>query len=110
MTKVQSYGTVPAIVEDLGECDDDYLQTVIDSLRGQFDGVVVLGAVSNHAVALVASVSPGFTKQVQAGKLIQTIAPMVGGKGGGRPDNARGGGKDSARLGEALASVKALIA
>ncbi len=109
MTKVQTYGTVPAIVEDLGECDGDYLQTVVDSLRGQFDGVVVLGAVSNAAVALVASVSPAFTKQVQAGKLIQTIAPIVGGKGGGRVDNARGGGRDAARLAEALASVKTLI-
>ena len=109
LAKARSHGPVPAIVEDLGNCDGDYLQSVVDALRGQFAGVVVLGAVSNGAVALVASVSPEFTKQVQAGKIIQSIAPIVGGKGGGRPDNARGGGRDAARLTEALSSVKALI-
>jgi len=60
-------------------------------------------------VGLVASVSPALTKRVQAGKIIQQIAPLVGGRGGGRPDNARGGGKDAARLGEALAKVEELL-
>ena len=48
-------------------------------------------------------------KQVQAGKLIQAIAPLVGGKGGGRPENARGGGKDVGKLEEALAKAKAML-
>ena len=42
-------------------------------------------------------------------KIIQAIAPIVGGKGGGKPDNARGGGKDVTKLDEALAKVKELI-
>jgi alanyl-tRNA synthetase len=46
---------------------------------------------------------------VQAGKLIQQIAPIVGGKGGGRPDNARGGGKDATRLDEALSKARGLM-
>jgi alanyl-tRNA synthetase len=70
---------------------------------------VVLGGASNGAVALVATVSPELTKQVQAGKIIQAIAPIVGGKGGGRPDNARGGGKDAAKLDEALAKATSLL-
>ena len=61
------------------------------------------------AVALIASVSPEFTTKVQAGKIIQQIAPIVGGKGGGKPDNARGGGKDASKLDEALAKVKSLM-
>jgi alanyl-tRNA synthetase len=60
-------------------------------------------------VALVASVSSAFTGRVQAGKIIQQIAPLVGGKGGGKPDNARGGGKEVARLGAALAKAMELI-
>jgi alanyl-tRNA synthetase len=72
--------------------------------------VVVLGGSTNGAVALVATVSPDLTKQIQAGKIIQTIAPIVGGKGGGRPDNARGGGKEVAKLDEALAKAKSLLA
>ena len=59
--------------------------------------------------ALLAAVSPEFVKNVQAGKIIQQIAPIVGGKGGGKPDNARGGGKDAAKLDEALAKAKSLL-
>ena len=46
---------------------------------------------------------------MQAGKLIQQIAPIVGGKGGGRPDNARGGGKLVEKLDEALAKARSLL-
>jgi alanyl-tRNA synthetase len=60
-------------------------------------------------VALVAVVPAELTSKVQAGKIIQAIAPIVGGKGGGRPDNARGGGKDVAKLDDALARARDLI-
>ena len=53
---------------------------------------------------------PLLIARVPAGKIIQQIAPIVGGKGGGKPDNARGGGKDAAKLDEALAKVKTLLA
>jgi alanyl-tRNA synthetase len=102
-------GKAPAIVENLGAVDGDYLQAVADSLKSRFEGVIVLAGSANGAVAFVASVSPEFTKQLQAGKLIQGIAPIVGGKGGGRPDNARGGGKDISRIEEALAKAAELI-
>ncbi len=105
----QSIGSTRAIIENLGTGDGDFLQAVADALKGQFKGVVVLGAVSGGAVALVATVSPELTKQYQAGKLIQTIAPLIGGKGGGRPDNARGGGKETGKLDEALAKAKSLL-
>jgi alanyl-tRNA synthetase/REP element-mobilizing transposase RayT len=105
----ETVGGVQLIAKNLGETDGDTLQAVADALKGDFQGVVVLGGVTNGAVALVATVSPDFTKQIQAGKLIQAIAPIVGGKGGGRPDNARGGGKDASKLDEALAKVKELL-
>jgi alanyl-tRNA synthetase len=100
---------VPAIIVNLGEADGDTLQTVADVLKSQFKGVVVLGGAANGTVALVAAVSPEFVKRVQAGKIIQQIAPIVGGRGGGKPDNARGGGKDATKLDEALAKAKALL-
>jgi alanyl-tRNA synthetase len=109
VAKAQTVGSVPVIVENLGAADGDLLQSIADALKGQFKGVVVLGGTTNNAVALVATVSPEHTKQFQAGKLIQTIAPIVGGKGGGRPDNARGGGKDISKLDEALAKAKSLL-
>ena len=60
-------------------------------------------------MTLIATVSAEFTAKVQAGKIIQQIAPIVGGKGGGKPDNARGGGKDASKLGEALAKARSLL-
>ncbi len=109
LAKAQPLGSVSAIVENLGSGDGDYLQTIADNLKGEFKGVIVLGTASNGAVALVASVSQELTKQVQAGKIIQAIAPIVGGKGGGRPDNARGGGKDVSKLDEALRKAVELL-
>ena len=100
---------VPPIIHNFGGADGDFLQAIADSLKGRFKGVMVLGGAANGAVALVAAVSPEFTAKVQAGKIIQQIAPIVGGKGGGKPDNARGGGKDAAKLDEALAKAKSLI-
>jgi alanyl-tRNA synthetase len=109
VAKAQTFGSTLAIVENLGAADGDFLQTIADALRGQFKGVVVLGGTTNNAVALVATVGPELTKKIQAGKIIQAIAPIVGGKGGGRPDNARGGGKDASKLDEALAKAKSLL-
>jgi alanyl-tRNA synthetase len=109
VAKAQTIGSHQAIIENLGSGDGDFLQTVADSLKGQFKGVVVLGSSNQGAVALVATVSPELIKQIQAGKIIQTIAPIVGGKGGGRPDNARGGGKDVSKLSDALASARELL-
>jgi alanyl-tRNA synthetase len=100
----------PAIIVNLGSADGDTLQTVADALKSNgFKGVTVLGGTANGAVALVAAISPDFTAKVQAGKIIQTIAPIVGGKGGGKPEGARGGGKDPGKLDEALAHAKTLL-
>ena len=100
----------PAILANISGADGDTLQTIADALKSHgFKGVVVLGGAANGAVALVASVSSDFTVKAQAGKIIQAIAPIVGGKGGGKPDNARGGGKDATKLDEALEKVKGLL-
>ena len=109
LERVHTVNGIPAIIHNVGGVDGDFLQAVADSLKSQFKGVVVLGGAANGAVALVASVSTEFTAKVQAGKIIQTIAPIIGGKGGGKPDNARGGGKDASKLDEALAKAKTLL-
>jgi alanyl-tRNA synthetase len=109
LEEIKTINGVPAIIHNLGSADGDFLQSVADSLKGRFQGVIVLGGVANAAVTLIAAVSPDFTKRIQAGKIIQQIAPIVGGRGGGKPDNARGGGKDAGKLDEALAKVKTLL-
>ncbi len=101
----------PAIIANLGAADGDTLQTVADALKSHgFTGVTVLGGSANGAVALVATVTPDFLAKVQAGKIISAIAPLVGGKGGGKPEGARGGGKDPSKLDEALAYARTLLA
>lgn len=110
LTSAATINGTPAIIVNLGAADGDTLQTVADALKSNgFKGVTVLGGTANGAVALVAAVSPDFTTKAQAGKIIQTIAPIVGGKGGGKPEGARGGGKDPAKLDEALAHAKTLL-
>jgi alanyl-tRNA synthetase len=108
VAKAQTLNGTPALIERF-DADGDTLQGMVNELKGQFEGVILLGGVANGAVALIASVSAGFTAKVQAGKLIQALAPIVGGKGGGRPDNARGGGKDVAKLDDALVKAVTLI-
>ena len=107
LAKTATLNGVPAII-DRFDADGDTLQSMVNELKGQFKGVIVLGGASNGAVALIATISPEFTAKVQAGKIIQQIAPIVGGKGGGKPDAARGGGKDATKLDEALAKAKTL--
>ena len=105
----QTVNGIPLITHNLGDATGDFLQAIADALKGCFKGVVVLGGGSENAVTLIATVSSDFTAKVQAGKIIQQIAPIVGGKGGGKPDNARGGGKDASKLDEALAKATTLL-
>jgi alanyl-tRNA synthetase len=109
LVKAKEINGTRAILENVGTADGDYLQAVADALKGQFKGVVLLAGVANNAVSLVATVSPDLTSKIQAGKIIQAIAPIIGGKGGGRPDNARGGGRDASKLDEALAKAATLL-
>ena len=107
--RVETLNGVPVILANLGAVPGDTVQSVVDALKSQFKGVIVLGGAVDGAVTLIAAVTPEFTAKIQAGKIIQAIAPIVGGKGGGKPDNARGGGKDAGKLDEALAKARTLI-
>jgi alanyl-tRNA synthetase len=91
--------------------DMDALRNMTDTLRARLhSGVVVLGATAgDDRVNLVAAVTRDLAGRVHAGKLIQEVAPIVGGRGGGRPDLATGGGKEPAKLGEALQAVARLV-
>lgn len=107
--RAETVNEIPVITHNLGDAEGEFLQAIADALKGRFKGVVVLGGGGNNSVTLIATVSSEFTGKIQAGKIIQQIAPIVGGKGGGKPDNARGGGKDAAKLDEALAKAKSLL-
>jgi alanyl-tRNA synthetase len=97
---------VPVLAARLDGLDPDGLRGVVDTLRDRLpSGVIVLGSASEGKVSLVAAVSKDLMKRFPAGRLVQEIAKMVGGGGGGRPDLAQAGGKDASKLDEALAAV-----
>jgi len=93
------------------EYDGD-LKEQADRLRDQLgSALVVLGSRADGRVQLVAAVTKDLAGgRAHAGKVIERIAPIVGGKGGGRPDMAQAGGKDPEGLSAALAEVYALAA
>ena len=109
LERVQTVNGIPLITHNHGDAEPDFLQAITDALKSRFQGVIVLGGHKVGAVTLICAVTAEFTAKVQAGKIIQAIAPIVGGKGGGKPDNARGGGKDASKLDEALAQAKSLL-
>jgi len=86
------------------------LPDVLDRFKNRLQsGVVVLAAVNDGKVALIAGVTKDCTDQVNAGELVNHVALQVGGKGGGRPDMARAGGSDANALPGALESVTAFL-
>ncbi len=97
-------------VAQVPDADGKLLQAVADALKTRFDGPIFLAGESEGRVSLIAAVPKALTTRYQAGKLIQEIAPLVGGKGGGRPELAQGGGTDATQIEAALAKAKALLA
>jgi alanyl-tRNA synthetase len=82
------------------------LRETMDQLKERLkSAAIVLGAVSDGKVSLVAGVTPDLTARVKAGELVNYVAQQVGGKGGGRPDMAQAGGTEPAKLPAALRSV-----
>jgi alanyl-tRNA synthetase len=109
VTKATTVGKTQALIQNLGTAEGDYLQSLVEALKGDFKGVILLAGAADGNVSLVAAVSPDLTKQIQAGKIIQTVAPMIGGRGGGRPEFARGAGKDATKLEAALREAEAMV-
>jgi alanyl-tRNA synthetase len=97
------------VVAEVKDADAKLLQAVGDALRSKIKGPIFLVGAANGRVALLAVVPKEFSAKLQANKLIQEIAPIVGGKGGGRPENAQGSGTDVGKIDTALAEAERLI-
>jgi alanyl-tRNA synthetase len=87
------------------------LRTLVDNLKGKLgEGVVVLGSAQPEGkVAMIAGVTPGLTKRIQAGKLVGAVAKIVGGSGGGKPEIAEAGGKDQGQIDAALKAAAGIV-
>jgi alanyl-tRNA synthetase len=108
--RVQLVKGVKVIAAEVENVDREGLRQLVDSLRQKLgSGVVALGMPEDGKVALIAGVTKDLTAKVHAGKLIQALAKQVGGSGGGRPDLAEAGGKDTSALKSALLSIPSLL-
>ena len=87
------------------------LRDTLDQCKNKLGtGVILLAAVEDGKITLVAGVTPDATDRIKAGDVIKHFAKQLGGKGGGRPDMAQGGGSDVGALPDVLASFPAWIA
>jgi len=101
---------VKLVARQVSGLDKDGLRALVDQHRDRIkSGVVVLAAPSDDKVSIVVGVTADLTKKVTAGQVVKELAPIVGGKGGGRPDFAEAGGKDPSKIGEMLASARAVV-
>ena len=95
------------LVARVAGLDRQQMRSLADALRNQWkSAVLVLASTEGGSVSIVSAVTKDLTGKVQAGKLVSALAQAVGGKGGGRPDMAEGGGKDLAALDAALDSIE----
>ena len=97
---------VRVLAKTIDGADAGSLRGIMDQCKNKLgSGVILLAAVNDDKVALIAGVTRDLTDRVRAGDLMREFAGRVGGKGGGRPDMAQGGGTDAAALPEALRAV-----
>jgi alanyl-tRNA synthetase len=104
-------GGVKVLAARLEGLDAKSLREAVDTLKQQLqDAVVLLAGAADGKVALVAGVSGAALGPVKAGELLAHVAGQVGGKGGGRPDMAQGGGEDGPQLRIALDGIHDWVA
>jgi alanyl-tRNA synthetase len=101
---------IKLVAREVGGLGKDGLRALVDKQRDRIkSGVVVLAAPSDGKVTIVVGVTPDLTKKVPAGDVVKQLAPIVGGRGGGRGDFAEAGGKDLSKIGELLAASRAIV-
>jgi alanyl-tRNA synthetase len=101
---------VKVLAVSLDGADGKALRETMDKLKDRLkSAAIVLGAVNDGKVSLIAGVTADLTARVKAGELVNFVAQQVGGKGGGRPDMAQAGGTEPAKLPAALQSVKGWV-
>lgn len=101
---------VKVVATHVEGADAAALRTAVDQLKDRLkSAVVLLAAIENDKVLLIAGVTADVVSKVKAGELVNFVAQQVGGRGGGRPDMAQAGGTDAAGLPQALQSVSGWV-
>jgi alanyl-tRNA synthetase len=110
LSKIKEIHGVRVLADILPATDRANLRNLADELKQKIgSGVIILGTTQDEKVALVAMVTSDVCKRISAGQIIKQIAPMVGGAGGGKPELAEAGGKDSSKLADAIEKSYAVV-
>ncbi len=111
LSQVQDVKGVKVLAARLEGIEPKALRDTLDQLKSKLgSGIVVLMTAQGEKVSVIAGVTKDLTGQVKAGDLVRELAARLGGKGGGRPDMAQGGGTDAAAVPAALEAVPELVA
>jgi alanyl-tRNA synthetase len=103
---------IPVVAATVSVPDDRALRDLSDAIRSRLgSGVVLLAAEVDGQARFIVTADEALTRRgVHAGKIAQAVGARLGGKGGGRPDSAQGGGRDVRQLAAAVASVSEVVA
>lgn len=111
LSEVQEIAGIQVLALEIDAESAQELRESADRLKDRLgSGVVLVGAKRKNKAMLTCGVTKDLTARFKAGEIIKQLSPIVGGKGGGRPDMAQGGGGKPERLAEALAGISGLIA
>ena len=111
LSQAVEVGGVQVLAAVLDNADAKTLRETVDKLKDKLKhAAIVLAAVTDGKVSLIAGVTADASLKVKAGELVNFVAQQVGGKGGGRADMAQAGGTEPANLPAALAGVQAWVA
>ncbi|MFC1657217.1 alanine--tRNA ligase, partial [Candidatus Moduliflexota bacterium] len=110
LDQVREIKGVKVLVNRMDGLDMDTLRTTVDHFKDKLgSGIVLIGSAAGDKVLLACGVTKDLTKSHRAGDIVKKAAQICGGSGGGRPDMATAGGKDPAKLDEALAAVDTFL-
>ena len=109
-SQAEDIGGIKVLAAKLEGADPKGLRDIVDQLKNKLgSAAVIVAAVEGDKISLVAGVTKDATNRIKAGDMLKVVAEQVGGKGGGRPDMAQGGGSQPENLEAALQSVSGWV-
>jgi alanyl-tRNA synthetase len=103
LSRIKDVRGIKVLAHVVPSTDRASLRNLADELKQKIgSGIIILGTPQDEKAALVVMVTGDICKRISAGQIIKQVAPMVGGAGGGKPELAEAGGKDSSKLADAI--------
>lgn len=107
IAKVETINGIKILIQKIPDVDSKILRNMVDQLKDKLgNAVIILATIENNYAQIICGVTKNLATKINAVDLVNQIAKQIGGKGGGRPDMAQGGGSDVAKLDKAIEEMK----